>query len=550
MARRRKTWRFRLNDATTLEVSASDGLTEKQVRRRGRWSLILGTLIAAVMLVAVASGDNVVNTLDTTVDATNESMNLTAGGATGSTYVWVENVNVGGGDTNNACNLAGAASLTVNVQSADTTVATVSPSTVTVDECSNGDTSNATELAKMRQITVTPVSAGTANVTFSQNSFSGSGTFDYSTAAFTVNVSAPPAPSDTTPPSVTAYVNPAPNAAGWNNSTPVALTWTITDSESATSIVSGCVDESFTSETAGVTRSCTASSAGGTTGPVSVTIKIDTTKPVITGTTGSYVLGTWTNQSVTVSFACADTAGTANSGIASSNVAGATLTTSGADQSVTNTGTCTDTAGNVANSVTVNNIDIDKVAPTVACNAASFLLNEPGAQVSATVTDALSGSVNTTEYGTADTSSVGQKSVSITGYDNAGNSKTESCSYIVGYNFAGLFAPIDRPNIMNVSKAGQALPLKWRLTDYFGNGVTNLASAVVTVTGISCLLGTSTDLVEEVPAGSSGLQNLGDGYYQINWKSPTSYANSCKKLNLNLGEGSTRSDLAFVSFKK
>ena len=52
---------------------------------------------------------------------------------------------------------------------------------------------------------------------------------------------------------------------------------------------------------------------------MNVTIKIDTTKPVITGGTGTYVLGSWTNQDVTVSFTCADNAGTANSGIGSSN---------------------------------------------------------------------------------------------------------------------------------------------------------------------------------------------------------------------------------------
>ena len=34
----------------------------------------------------------------------------------------------------------------------------------------------------------------------------------------------------------------------------------------------------------------------------------------------------------------------------------------------------------------------------------------------------------------------------------------------VKYNFIGFSAPVDRPNTMNVSKAGQAIPLKWRLT--------------------------------------------------------------------------------------
>jgi hypothetical protein len=38
-----------------------------------------------------------------------------------------------------------------------------------------------------------------------------------------------------------------------------------------------------------------------------------------------------------------------------------------------------------------------------------------------------------------------------------------------------------------------------------------------------------------VVAGSSGLQNLGNGYCQLNWKSPTIYAGSCKTLHLNIG---------------
>ena len=44
---RKRTWRFRLSEDAILEVSAPTPATEKQVRRRGRWSLILGTLIAS-----------------------------------------------------------------------------------------------------------------------------------------------------------------------------------------------------------------------------------------------------------------------------------------------------------------------------------------------------------------------------------------------------------------------------------------------------------------------------------------------------------------------
>ena len=58
------------------------------------------------------------------------------------------------------------------------------------------------------------------------------------------------------------------------------------------------------------------------------------------------------------------------------------------------------------------------------------------------------------------------------------------------------------------------------------------------------------DLIEEYATGNSGLQNLGNGYYQWNWKSPTTYVNSCKTLKLDLGEGSGYEHTALFQFKK
>ena len=127
-------------------------------------------------------------------------------------------------------------------------------------------------------------------------------------------------------------------------------------------------------------------------------------------------------------------------------------------------------------------------------------------------------------------------------------------SDIFGFNFAGLFAPIDRPNAMNVSKAGQAIPLKWRLTDFVGNPVTTLASVSLTVSSVPCSYGSGTpDELEEYAAGSSGLQNLGDGYYQFNWKTPKTYAGSCKTLSIKLGpaeDAPKMTNLALFTFKK
>ena len=56
---RKRTWRFKLNEGAILEVSALNGPTEKQIRRRGRLSLVLGTFVAALMVAAVASADQI-----------------------------------------------------------------------------------------------------------------------------------------------------------------------------------------------------------------------------------------------------------------------------------------------------------------------------------------------------------------------------------------------------------------------------------------------------------------------------------------------------------
>jgi len=77
--------------------------------------------------------------------------------------------------------------------------------------------------------------------------------------------------------------------------------------------------------------------------------------------------------------------------------------------------------------------------------------------------------------------------------------------------------------------------------DADGTGIAGLTAPPVTVTvaSKSCDLDATTDLLEEAAAGQSGLQDLGDGYYNFVWKTPKSYAGSCKKLTLNLNDGNT-----------
>jgi subtilisin family serine protease len=118
------------------------------------------------------------------------------------------------------------------------------------------------------------------------------------------------------------------------------------------------------------------------------------------------------------------------------------------------------------------------------------------------------------------------------------------------YSFSGFSSPVDALPTLNAANSGQAIPLKFRVTDVYGNPVSTLVNVGVTVDNLICPLGTTTDQIDEYAAGNSGFQNLGNGYYQFNWKTPKTYAKSCKTLKLDLGEGAGMERTAAFQFTK
>ncbi len=135
---------------------------------------------------------------------------------------------------------------------------------------------------------------------------------------------------------------------------------------------------------------------------------------------------------------------------------------------------------------------------------------------------------------------LGSIPVSVT-IDGVRTSVAPGATSSVGtWHFVGFAQPVDNGGVLNLAKAGKTVPLKWRLLDSSGVPVTTLSSARVFVQSLACTAATTVDGVEEYASGASGLQNLGEGYYQFNWATPAGYAGSCKTLNLDLGEGITR----------
>lgn len=91
------------------------------------------------------------------------------------------------------------------------------------------------------------------------------------------------------------------------------------------------------------------------------------------------------------------------------------------------------------------------------------------------------------------------------------------------------------------------IPLKWRCTSSGTPITTPPQDFRLTSGAFSCAAGSSTlDAVEEYATGGSGLINQGNGYWQFNWATPKSYANSCRSATVTFGGTTISADFKFV----
>jgi hypothetical protein len=227
------------------------------------------TVFFVVALSAAAVADNVSNNLDGTVDVVAEVMSLNTSGADATTRLYVDPTN---GDGKNGCNLTGGTTLVVSVASSDTSVATVSPSSVTFTSCVTSLTGPI--------LTVSPHNAGSASISLSLTSNGTAGSFNLAPGTFMVNVAPPP----NTAPSI--LVTGVTGGANYEfGSVPTAGCY-VTDAEDghpsvapSLSAIGGPMGQyGLGSQTA----SCTYTDAGGL--PASASVKyniVDTTKPML-----------------------------------------------------------------------------------------------------------------------------------------------------------------------------------------------------------------------------------------------------------------------------
>lgn len=218
---------------------------------------------------------------------------------------------------------------------------------------------------------------------------------------------------DNDPPSITATISPAPNAAGWNN-TNVTVAFSCSDTTSG--IASCPPPQTVTTEGANQIITAAAKDNAGNATSTSVTINLDKTPPSIQPVASPQPNAAgWNNTDVTVSFNCGDSL----SGIATCASA-STVSGDGARQTIS--GTAVDVAGNVATASIP--VKIDKTPPVITAtisptpNTAGW--NKTNPTVTFTCSDANSGMAVCPAPQTITNEVTGLK-VSGTAIDAAGN---------------------------------------------------------------------------------------------------------------------------------
>ncbi len=333
---------------------------------------------------------------------------------------------------------------------------------------------------------------------------------------------------------------------GWYLS-PAAVTWHI-DDPGATK--TGCVDQTVSADGA-TTLTCTASNAGGSTGPVSVTVKVDQNNPTSSASISPAIRNGW-YASPTVTLTGNDGAGSGIDHISYKIDGEATWHTYTGPLSGFSTGNhfvqyqATDVAGRVEPTVNLLAFKADSVRPSVTITAPADGAQIPLDKVTAAKykcvdrESGLDSCVGTVPNGSSlDTSTVGDHTFTVTGTDLAGNVTTVTVHYQVVYRWTGFFSPISNTDSgqLNLVHAGDLIKLGFGLDGDRGANV--FADGYPTSEEIPCPAGTP----HSVPAAGAGTTpglafGVASGHYVFGWQTQSSWAGTCRRFEIVLNDGS------------
>jgi len=355
-----------------------------------------------------------------------------------------------------------------------------------------------------------------------------------------ITIDTPPINIDFSPPAVQPMVTGTLGNNGWYTSD-VQVSWAINEAPQNILSSNGCGNSAVTSDTAGVTFTCSVVSGGGSV-TNSVTIKRDATPPVLTFGTPTPAPNTsgWNKTNVSIPFTRSD----ALSGLASTSIASPlVLGTEGAN--VTGQVVVTDNAGNQATFTSVTR-NIDKTAPLIdfpspADGGDYGLFQEVFANY--TCTDvSLTSCASTFAAGDQVTRTGGSKSMKVTGKDAAGFTTTSPTHYFwvdTLFNWNAFLAPGNEPPTLNLVTRGALVPIRWQLPDGRGGYVKNTASFTSATVGSLTCGSAATVPFNDTATGPEGISyDATTQSFVYNWQTSSAWT-GCRKLTIKLKDNTT-----------
>ena len=203
--------------------------------------------------------------------------------------------------------------------------------------------------------------------------------------------------------------------------------------------------------------------------------------------------------------------------------------------------TATDVSGN-EHTVEVAYSVVDRTAPTIEPESGQqFLIGSDGVLTPSCADEELGSGLKSCVAGAIDTSVVGFHTVTVRAEDNAGNVTEAPVRYQVIWPFGGFYSPVNMGDTLNVAKAGSAIPVKFSLG---GDRGTAVLDATPSSRQIACEGGAEVDTIEETTASAAGLTyDAASQRYQYVWKTARDSAGTCRKLSVQLADGTTHTAL-------
>jgi uncharacterized repeat protein (TIGR02543 family) len=114
------------------------------------------------------------------------------------------------------------------------------------------------------------------------------------------------------------------------------------------------------------------------------------------------------------------------------------------------------------------------------------------------------------------------------------------------YDFSGFFQPVDMNGVLNVAKAGSAIPIKFSLGGDMGLDV--FVDGYPKVYNYYEISGQTVDIIETITYSNSGLTyDPVTNQYTYVWKTDKAWAGTCKQLFIKLNDGTVK--VIYFKFK-